>query len=380
MAFVLIQHLDPTHESMMGDLLAGHTSMEVRQATDGMALERDHLYLIPPGTYLSVHDGALHLSPPQARHGARLPFDFLLHSLAAAYGPRAICVILSGSGTDGSLGAQAVHAGGGLVIAQDPNEAAFDGMPRAAMATGAVDLVLPVAEIPGALLRPASRTLAGTADRDCLPDIIALLAARTGQDLALYKSGTLRRRIERRMTMAAIEGAALDRYLDLLRRDAAELDELAKDLHIHVTSFFRDPKVFDVLETTVLPDLVRNQPPDRPLRIWIAGCSTGRRPIRWHALPGADQRGGPRHRASVSSHPISIRMPSASAREGLYPESIAEWCLLRGSPASSRRRTGLPVLPELRATVVFAVQDILADPPSRASTCVVPEPADLSGR
>lgn len=364
MAFILIQHLDPTHESMMVDLLTGHTSMEVRQATDGMALERDHLYLIPPGTYLSVHDGALHLSPPQARHGARLPFDFLLHSLAAAYGPRAICVILSGSGTDGSLGAQAVHAGGGLVIAQDPNEAAFDGMPRAAMATGAVDLVLPVAEIPGALLRPASRTLAGTADRDCLPDIIALLAARTGQDLALYKSGTLRRRIERRMTMAAIEGAALDRYLDLLRRDAAELDELAKDLHIHVTSFFRDPKVFDVLETTVLPDLVRNQPPDRPLRIWIAGCSTGEETYSL-AMLFLEQ-------ISAAGRDIGLQVFAsdidpdavASAREGLYPESIAEVV----SPARlarffTKEDRGYRVVPELRATVVFAVQDILADPP-----------------
>ena len=158
MAFILVQHLDPTHESMMVDLLAGHTSMTVRQATDGMKLARDHLYVIPPGTYLAVGDGALRLSQPKARHGARLPFDFLLHSLADAYGARAICVILSGSGSDGSLGLKAVHEKGGLVIAQDPDEAGYDGMPRSAIMTGAVDLVLPVAKIPDALAARDRRT------------------------------------------------------------------------------------------------------------------------------------------------------------------------------------------------------------------------------
>jgi len=152
MAFILVQHLDPTHESMMVDLLAGHTAMSVRQATDGMQIEPEHLYVIPPGTYLSVADGALHLSQPQARHGARLPFDFLLHSLATDVGPRAICVILSGTGADGSLGLKAVKEKGGLVVAQDPDEAGYDGMPRSAITTGAVDLVLPVAEIAEALV------------------------------------------------------------------------------------------------------------------------------------------------------------------------------------------------------------------------------------
>ena len=151
MAFILVQHLDPTHESMMVDLLAGRTSMTVRQATDGMPIERDHLYVIPPGTYLSVVGGALRLSQPQARHGARLPFDFLLHSLAQDCGARAVCVILSGSGADGSLGLKAVKQQGGFIIAQDPDEAGYDGMPRSAIRTGMVDLVLPVAKIPDAL-------------------------------------------------------------------------------------------------------------------------------------------------------------------------------------------------------------------------------------
>ena len=153
MAFILIQHLDPTHASMMVDLLAGHTPMTVQQAADGMPLEREHVYLIPPGRYLSIRDGALRLSEPRERHGARLPFDFFLRSLAEELGERAICVILSGTGGDGSLGLKAVKEKGGLVIAQDPDEAEYDGMPRSAIMTGAVDLVLPVAKIPEVLAK-----------------------------------------------------------------------------------------------------------------------------------------------------------------------------------------------------------------------------------
>ena len=153
MAFIIVQHLDPSHDSMMVDLLAGHTSMPVLLATDGMAIERERVYVIPPGVYLSVDDkGALRLSKPQARHGARLPFDFLLNSLAREYGARTVCVVLSGTGADGSLGLKAVKEKGGLVIAQDIGEADYDGMPRSAIATGAVDLVLRAAKIAEALV------------------------------------------------------------------------------------------------------------------------------------------------------------------------------------------------------------------------------------
>src|ERR1700730_6473197 len=147
MAFILIQHLDPTHASMMVDLLAGHTPLKVQQAAEGMPLDREHIYLIPPGAYLSIRGGALRLSEPSERHGARLPFDFFLRSLAEELGERAICVILSGTGGDGSLGLKAVKEKGGLVIVQDPDDAEYDGMPRSAIMTGAVDLVLPVGKI-----------------------------------------------------------------------------------------------------------------------------------------------------------------------------------------------------------------------------------------
>ena len=167
MAFVLIQHLDPTHESMMVDLLAGHTPMKVLQATDGMQLERDHVYLIPPGAYLAISDGTLRLSKPLERHGARMPFDFFLRSLAEECGERAICAILSGTGTDGSLGLKAVKEKGGLVIVQDPEEAAFDGMPRSAIMSGGADLVLAVAKIPQALVRYGRQTYVKAGAEGC---------------------------------------------------------------------------------------------------------------------------------------------------------------------------------------------------------------------
>ena len=212
MAFILIQHLDPTHVSMMVDLLAGHTPMTVQQAADGMPIEREHLYLIPPGVYLSIRDGALRLSEPHERHGARLPFDFFLRSLADEFGERAICVILSGTGGDGSLGLKAVKEKGGLVIVQDPDDAEYDGMPRSAIMTGAVDLVFPVEKIPEIIAKYGRQMVLnggrkGPAPDDHPPDrlaeIIDLLRTKTSHDFALYKPGTLLRRIERRMALAA---------------------------------------------------------------------------------------------------------------------------------------------------------------------------------
>ena len=374
MAFILVQHLDPTHESMMVDLLAGHTSMTVRQATDGMPIERDHLYVIPPGTYLSVGNGALHLSQPQARHGARLPFDFLLHSLAEDCGPRAICVILSGTGADGSLGLKAVKEKGGLVIAQDPDEAGYDGMPRSAIMTGAVDLVLPGGEdsrrrssnTTGGWPFPAPQNGSAPQDKaqDWLPEIIDLLRTKTAHDFTLYKPGTLQRRIERRMAMAAIETDDMDRYLDVLRSDTGELDLLAKDLLINVTSFFRDPQVFDLLAEKIVPDLVRNHSPDQPLRIWIAGCSTGEETYSLAMLFREEIAAAKRNiRLQVFASDIDPDAV-ASARDGLYPETIeADVSAERLARFFAKEDHSYRVLPELRAAVVFTVQDVLADPP-----------------
>jgi two-component system CheB/CheR fusion protein len=373
MAFVLVQHLDPTHESMMADLLAEHTAMTVRQATDGMRLERDRLYVIPPGTYLSVSAGVLHLSQPQVRHGARLPFDFLLHSLAEAYGARTVSIILSGTGSDGSLGLKAVKEKGGLVIAQEPTEAGYDGMPRSAIMTGAVDLVLPVAEIPAALLAFDRRMAPGPAQpgidaEDAVPDwlaeIIDLLRTRTPHDFRSYKPGTLRRRIARRMAMASIGSEDIGRYLDLLRTNPGELDQLAKDLLINVTSFFRDPGVFDLLAKTIIPELVTNQSLDQPLRIWIAGCSTGEETYSL-AMLFREQIAAAKRSLKLQVFASDVDPDAvARAREGLYPDTIkADVSPERLTAFFSREGRFYRVLPELRSSVVFTVQDLLADPP-----------------
>jgi two-component system CheB/CheR fusion protein len=371
MAYILVQHLDPTHESMMVELLASHTAMPVKQATEGMPVEPDHLYTIPPASYLAVRDGALRLSPPGPRHGARLPFDFLLHALAEAVGPRSICVVLSGAGSDGSLGLQSVKAKNGLVIAQDPNEAAYDGMPRSAIMTGSVDHVLPVAGIPEAignfgrqLIRSPEGVFKRDAEAPLLSEIIELLHKTTKHDFRLYKHGTLQRRIERRMTLSSIGVEDMASYLALLRKDAAERDLLAKDLLINVTSFFRDPKIFETLVETVIPELIRSHVPDQPLRIWTAGCSTGEETYSLAIL----------FREAIAAINSSIQLQVfasdvdadavAFAREGLYPEGVEKHVSrARLSRWFTKEDNGYRVLPELRAAIVFTVQDLLADPP-----------------
>jgi two-component system CheB/CheR fusion protein len=373
MAFILVQHLDPTHESMMVDLLVSHTAMTVSQAAEGMPVEPDHLYIIPPGTYLSIADGILHLSEPRVRHGARLPFDFLLHSMATGCGTRAICLILSGTGADGSLGLKAVKLHGGLVIAQEPGEAGYSGMPRSAIMTGSVDLVLPMAKIPEVLAKYSRRGDSADAGNELpapdmaearLSGIIDLLRTRTVHDFTLYKPGTLQRRIERRMIMASVDVSDPARYIRILRDDPDELALLAKDLLINVTSFFRDPEVFDFLAREIIPELVRSHTPDAPIRIWVAGCSTGEETYSLAML----------FQEAISAANLDIRLQVfasdidpdaiARAREGLYSEKIeADVPAPRIARFFSKDGHHYRVSPELRASVVFTVQDVLADPP-----------------
>ena len=313
----------------------------------------------------------MRLSKPQARHGARLPFDFLLNSLAREHGARTVCVVLSGTGADGSLGLKAVKESGGLVIAQEVSEADYDGMPRSAIATGAVDLVLSTAKIAEALVarergrvfvpeRPKSS--AQKSVEDLLPDIIALLRTKTVHDFALYKHGTLERRVERRIAVAGVKTAA--RYLDLLLRDADERDQLSRDLLINVTGFFRDAAVFDFLAKSVVPDLVRDHTLDRPLRLWVAGCSSGEETYSLAMLF--------REQIDASKRDVKLQIFAsdvdpdavASAREGLYPDSIeASVSPERLARFFSKEDRNYRISAELRSNVVFTVHDVLADPP-----------------
>ncbi len=385
MAFILVQHLDPTHASMMADLLTRHTSMTVVQATDGLPIAADHFYVIPPGVSLAVADGALHLSSPLERHGARMPFDFLLHAMAATYGRRAICVVLSGTGGDGSRGLMAIKEQGGYVIAQEPEEAGYDGMPRSAIATGAVDAVLPVDQIPAALIARArgpeiavteaplapqgsqdgnkDGTEGGILD-DAFTQIIDMVRTRTRHDFRLYKPGTLQRRIQRRMAMAGIRTDDTSAYLTLLQNRGEELGDLAEDLLINVTSFFRDPEVFKVLQQTIAPTLIHGLPPDQPLRIWVAGCSTGEEAYSF-AMIFREQFDAAKHDGRLQIFASDVDPDAiARAREGLYAATIeATVSSARLARFFTKEGENYRISSELRSGVVFTVQDILKDPP-----------------
>ena len=370
MAFVLIQHLDPKHQSLMVDLLAGHTRMKVLQATDGMRLERDHAYLIPPGSYLAIAEGTLRLSKPLERHGARMPFDFFLRSLAEECGERAICAILSGTGTDGSLGLKAVKEKGGLVIVQDPQEVTFDGMPRNAINTGSVDLVLAVAEIPQALVRysrqkylkDGSKGLGARNDvKEVFADIIDLLAVKTSHDFSLYKQGTLERRIERRMAMAGLDNSAS--YLQALREDLLNASGL--------------PRTFSSMSRTssaIRPRLICWRRQSFPIscasRHWIGHCACGcraavraKRPIPSRCC--FEQIAAAQRNIKLQVFASDIDTDCvAFARNGIYPESIeADVPPTRLGRFFTKEDHHYRVVRELREAVVFTGQSLLADAP-----------------
>jgi two-component system CheB/CheR fusion protein len=371
MAFILIQHLDPTHQSMMVELLSKHTQMKVQQAKNGMRIAPNRVYTIPPGFYLSVKNNTLRLSVPHERHGARLPFDFLLFSLAEQFGARAACVILSGSGADGSLGLKAVKERGGLVIAQSPDEAAFDGMPQSAIRTGAVDVILPVSKIPEALsnydhrissIRLKDRSPPANASQDEMGAIIELLRTRTPYDFTLYKPGTVKRRIERRMALATIQIDDMSRYLDFLRNNSPEVTLLAKDLLINVTSFFRNPEVFDYLAAKIIPDLIR-QCTNRRIRVWVAGCSTGEEAYSLAMLfqEQIDELG---QQVTLQIFASDIDPDAvAFAREGLYPQAIeSDVSADRLAHFFRKEDSHYRVSKDLRSSIVFTKHDVLVDP------------------
>ena len=372
MAFVLIQHLDPAHKSMMVDLLARDTAMSVFQAADGMSIQPNCLYVIPPKAHLSVHDGLLRLSQPPVRPGAHLPFDFFLNSLADNYGKRAVCVILSGTGNDGSVGLRAVSEKGGLVIAQDPGDTTYEGMPRSAIATEAVNLVLPAAKIPEAIIRHAKQhPYLGVVGKSGSPDektdewlttIIELLRSRVNHDFTHYKQATLVRRIRHRMALAGIK--EIDDYINALRKDGAELDQLAKDLLIHVTRFFRDPGAYEALAKTVVPELVRQHASDQPIRIWVAGCSTGEEAYSL-AMLFVEELAAAKLSTRLQLFASDVSPEAVTyARNGVFPESIeVDVSAERLARFFTHESRSYRVRRELRDCIVFTVQDLLSDPP-----------------
>ncbi len=371
MAFVVVHHVDPDHKSLMADLLSKHTSMAVELAVDQTQIKPDHVYVIPPNKFLLVKNGTLGLVRPAEPRGMRLPIDFFLRSLAADQEQNVVAVVLSGSGSDGTAGIRSVKEHGGMVLVQDPKQAAHDGMPRSAIATGSVDHILPVGEMPAVIsnylthpyiAQTATTKVLGENARDVLPEIIKVLKAYTPINFEFYKEGTLLRRIERRMALQHMEDGS--EYLALLKDAPQEAEKLCVDLLICVTSFFRDPEAFDYLAEHVIRDLVANCKPGQPIRIWVPACATGEEAYTLAMLVIEAIQASRKDvklqvfASDVDEHALSI------ARAGVYPDAIAaDVSPKRLKRFFDKEDHSYRVKPELRDAVVFARQNILADAP-----------------
>ncbi|MBI5592849.1 MAG: PAS domain-containing protein [Deltaproteobacteria bacterium] len=283
MAFVLVQHLAPDHKSILSDLVKRYTRMQVFEVEDGMAVKPNCTYIIPPNRDMAFLDGTLQLLEPSAPRGRRLPIDFFFRTLAQDQREKAICIVLSGTGSDGTLGVRAVKGEGGMSMAQNPESTEYDGMPRSAINTGLVDYVLPPAEMPAQLIAYVNHVFGKTLRTaiplpspktvDAMKKVFILLRVQTGHDFSQYKQNTIVRRVHRRMAVHQIDRT--DGYVRYLQQNPAEIEALFRDLLIGVTSFFRDPAAFMALEEQVIPKLFAGKPVGAFIRVWVPGCSTG---------------------------------------------------------------------------------------------------------
>ncbi len=366
MAFVLVQHLDPNHASLLTEILQRSTAMPVVEALDQLQVEPNSVYVIPPNCDLAIFHGALQLSLPDQARGLRMPIDTFLRSLAEDQQNNAIGIILSGTGTDGTLGLRDILGAGGITLVQEPSTAKYDGMPTSAIQAGYADYVLPIDQMPAVLLTgsgsiidlpipPSSKAANG------INAILMQLRNLTGHDFSLYKKNTINRRIERRMMQHAINDTNI--YARYLKENPAEARILFKDMLINVTKFFRDPEAFAALKGTLLP-LCQAKPEGYPFRVWVAGCATGEEAysiamLLCELMDNCD-------------HDINVQIYStdlddsviAVARAGIYPLNIAQ-----DVSAERLRRffiteeNGFRVKKELRDRIVFAVQNVIKDPP-----------------
>ncbi|HVP64275.1 MAG TPA: chemotaxis protein CheB, partial [candidate division Zixibacteria bacterium] len=283
MAFVLVQHLEPQHESMLSRLLARATKMSVQEIHEGMRIQPNRVYVIPANADLSLMDGLLHVEGRRLAGGHHLPIDYFLRSLAYARKSQAIGVVLSGTASDGTAGLQAVKARGGITFAQEPSTAKYDGMPRSAIAAGCVDFVLPPERIAAELARIAHHPFVAKLPRQSSEELLAkeddwthlfrLLRSARGVDFTFYKKSTIKRRLARRMALHKLE--SLGDYLKFLERTREELDALFHEILIPVTGFFRDAEVFTALRSKIFPQILRARRPEHAVRIWVPGCSAG---------------------------------------------------------------------------------------------------------
>jgi two-component system, chemotaxis family, CheB/CheR fusion protein len=373
MAFVLVQHLDPNHKSLLTELIRRYTRMQVLEVEDGMAVQPNCTYIIPPGRDMALLNGSLQLLEPVSPRGQRMPIDFFFRSLAQDQRERAIGVILSGTGSDGTFGIRAIKGEGGLVMIQTPESTEYDGMPRSALNTGLVDFQLLPAQMAAQLMAYAGqafdqihrlKVLPPAEAENALKKIFVLLRAQTGHDFSGYKFGTIDRRLERRMAINQIE--TLDGYVKYLQQTATEVEALFRDLLIGVTNFFRDPTAFKVLEERIVPQLFVGKQSDIAIRIWVPGCSTGEEAYSIAILLAELQSTLDRPRKVQIFAGDIDNQAIAVARAGLYPASIAADI----SPERLRRFfTAEPggsfyrIHRDIRDMLVFSEQDIIKDPP-----------------
>ncbi len=374
MAFVLVQHLNPHQESRLTELLSRATAMPVLEASQDLALERDHVYMIPPNSNLAVAHGHFHITPRSDGRGPHLPVDYLFRSLAEDQKAGAVGVVLSGTGADGTQGLSEIRAVGGIAFAQDEKSARFAGMPMSAAANGCADVILPPAQIAERLAQigkhpylvretaPAERLRSPVVETE-FKKILSRVRAVTGVDFSLYRDTTIKRRIMRRMALHIQE--SIESYARRIDADDSEAVALYHDLLINVTGFFRDPEVFDALKTIVFPGIIREKQPTAPIRVWVPGCSTGQEAysIAMSLVEFFDDR-PIRPPMQIFATDLADPRSLEKARAGIYPESI------EGEVSPERLRRffvkedhGYRINKAIRDLVVFARQNVAADPP-----------------
>ena len=377
MAFVLVQHLDPTHPSQLTDLMSRVTKMPVVEARDGMAVEPDHVYVIPPNANLATLDGVLSVSPRVRGH--HTPIDFFLQSLSRSRRNTAIGVVLSGAGTDGTLGLRAIKAEGGITFAQDKESAVYGSMPHSAVASGNVDFVLPPEGIAQELARiardpylrePKESEMEETSTEEALEAeevqdlgmLFAALRTATGVDFSHYKRTTILRRIRRRMLVHQMD--KLSDFHSYLKKNPGEVAALYQDLLINVTEFFRNPEVFEFLTSEVFPKIIKDRPADQPIRLWASGCSSGEEAYSL-AIALLEFLGENTVNTRIQLFGTDLSEPAIDlARAGFYPESA----VAAVSPERLRRffskvEGGYRISKAIREMCVFARHNIFADPP-----------------
>jgi two-component system CheB/CheR fusion protein len=370
-AFVVIQHLSPSHKSLMPSLLAKYTEIPILEVADSMRVEPDRVYLNPPDRNVGIMNRVFHLLEPVRTDGINLPIDHFFSSLADDMQKQSAVIVLSGTASDGTLGIRTVKEKGGMVMVQSPESAAYDGMPRSAIDTGLADYVLPPEKLPGELIKylhhPYIKGLGKAEENESeyqneVRKIFALIRKRTEHDFSHYKPTTIRRRIERRMAVHQLK--RIQEYVRYLQQTPSETEVLFKDLLIGVTSFFRDPEAFDTLRKKVIPDLLSKKPSGSAIRVWVPGCSTGEEAYSL-AVIFAEAMAELKEPFSLHVFASDIDADAIeSARAGTYPESIAAYVSSeRLSRFFIKNEDTYKIRKQIRESVIFAVQSLIKDPP-----------------